>query len=173
MVEQLHPNLPGNREKDYYEILGVSRFSSRQDVVWAYKAIVAEYESALKTFKDAGKPLPQRHIEQLTLITQAYKTLIDNEAREEYNKSLPKYLRRWDTETELRVPKATVQEFLNAGGGTSSQVPFAWGTFGEVSRIYRSAALEILTPTTSQSISHMITRKARIVNALLSFFGIC
>ncbi len=66
------------KEKNYYEVLGVGKDATREDIKAAYKKLAKKYHPDLNKSKDA--------VEQFKEINEAYSILSDNGLREEYDK---------------------------------------------------------------------------------------
>ena len=66
-------------KRDYYEILGVSRTASKDDVKKAYKTM------AMKHHPDMNKENPKQAEEKFKELSEAYEVLADDEKRARYD----------------------------------------------------------------------------------------
>lgn len=67
-------------KRDYYEILGVGRTATEQEIRSAFLKKSAEYQAA-------GKPADIEAVERFREIARAYRILIDPEQRTRYDQS--------------------------------------------------------------------------------------
>ncbi len=93
-------------DRDFYQVLGVSRQSSRQDILQAFRALVSENHP--DKFQDAAR---KRQAEDaLKEITEAFNSLYDPRRREEYDKSLSQ-----GPVHAVKSPQEQAREFLQQG----------------------------------------------------------
>lgn len=114
--------------KNYYELLGVSREATLEEIRDAY----ARKVRACAPLDDDGLPdefdLPGESQALLRVITAAYSTLTNLEKRAEYDRLLPKQLRAWDEEEMNWGRNWATKKVLE----NPEQSPYAFGTFGVV-----------------------------------------
>lgn len=97
--------------KTYYELLGVSRTASAQEIREAYKEIARIYHPDSNYYGDMLEyGLSERDNRLFQLITAAYDTLIKPDKRQKYDDSLPPELKGWDdggtaqpTDSQIRM----------------------------------------------------------------------
>ena len=77
--------------KNYYDILGVSRGSSKEDISATHKALAKKYHPDINRSKDAH--------EKMTMLNEANEVLSDASKREEYDTALNRdYRQRYERE---------------------------------------------------------------------------
>jgi curved DNA-binding protein CbpA len=87
--EKLAAKLAETRKQDYFEILGVTRTASREDIKRAYFALAREYHPD-RHFQSASAELRQLAQQLYHLISTAHDTLTDPAERERYLAELAK-----------------------------------------------------------------------------------
>lgn len=88
-------------EKDYYELLGVDRNATEEQIKLAYRDIARVYHPDSKYYAEIlDVPLTKKDEEIFKLVTAAYDTLMDAEKRAQYDKTLLKGVRGWNEEQE-------------------------------------------------------------------------
>jgi DnaJ-class molecular chaperone len=65
-------------KRDYYEILGVDRAATQQDIKSAFDRLTTEFHAA-------GKPANIDDVEWLRTVARAYRVLSENELRKHYD----------------------------------------------------------------------------------------
>ncbi|NDC37847.1 MAG: J domain-containing protein [Proteobacteria bacterium] len=88
--------------RNYYELLGVPRNASKEQIRDAYKELARIYhpdshfyDEILEGLSGAAAPQPAES-EIFKLITEAYNTLSNEKSREEYNRIIPGDLPQWE-----------------------------------------------------------------------------
>jgi DnaJ-class molecular chaperone len=69
---------PTQARPDYYEVLGVSRTATQQEIKDAFGRLTAEFHAA-------GKPKNINDVEWLRTVARAYRTLNDSDLRKHYD----------------------------------------------------------------------------------------
>ena len=93
-------------DRDFYQVLGIGRQSTRQEILQAFRALVSENHP--DKFQD---PSRKRQAEEaLKEITEAFNALYDSRRREEYDKSTSEGPAR-----AVKSPQEQVREFLQQG----------------------------------------------------------
>lgn len=72
-------DLATQTKPDYYEVLGVARTASEEEIKNAFLKLAGDYHAA-------GKPANIEDVERFRLIARAYHVLIDSEQRRLYDK---------------------------------------------------------------------------------------
>jgi DnaJ-class molecular chaperone len=72
--------LAAQAKRDYYEILGVDRAATRQDIESAFERLTT-------AFRAEGKPTNIDDVEWLRTVARAYRALSDNELRKHYDRT--------------------------------------------------------------------------------------
>lgn len=159
-----------SEEKNYYDILGVAREASREEIRRAYRDIAQVYHPDSNFFSEIIEDkLNAIQVETFKLITAAYHTLMNEEARKRYDDTLAPSLRGWDTKTDLRVPRSRVEDILNETG--APQAPFAFGTFGVTGEDRKSAFENPEEVRRVRAVSEIIELKPSLKRRFLRFFG--
>jgi DnaJ-class molecular chaperone len=113
--------------KNYYEILGVARGASSEEIKVAYREIAKVFHPDSNFYSEilstSGASVVSNGVDSAAFkqITAAYNTLINEERRADYDRSLPGELPDWDSEND--IAQAVRQKRKTAP---------AWGTFGVV-----------------------------------------
>ncbi len=102
--------------RDYYEILGVPRTASQEDIQKAYRKLARKYHPDVNKAKDAE--------ERFKEIGEAYEVLKDPDKRSKYDQ----LGEHWKSGQEFRPPPGWESQFgFGRGGG---QTEFRWSTGG-------------------------------------------
>lgn len=72
--------MPTQAKRDYYEILGVDRTATQQEIESAFEQLTAEFHAA-------GKPKNIDDVEWLRMAARAYRVLSDSELRKHYDRT--------------------------------------------------------------------------------------
>jgi len=117
--------------KDYYQILGVSREASAQDVKKAFRRL------ALRYHPDRNPDNPKQAEEKFKEINEAYQVLSDEQKRRQYDRliSWPGYSRRTivinntpNDRADMDLLREVLQRLADIGLGLStSSYPRSWG----------------------------------------------
>ena len=117
--------------KDYYQILGVSREASAQDVKKAFRRL------ALRYHPDRNPDNPKQAEEKFKEINEAYQVLSDELKRRQYDRliSWPGYSRRTivinntpNDRADMDLLREVLQRLADIGLGLSaSSYPRSWG----------------------------------------------
>jgi DnaJ-class molecular chaperone len=92
-------------EKTYYELLGIDRNATEQQIRTSYKEIARVYHPDSNFFSEIiDDAVDAEEIALFKKITSAYTTLLDRNKRAEYDLTLPPILREWDNEPEQNGP---------------------------------------------------------------------
>jgi DnaJ-class molecular chaperone len=67
-------------KRDYYEILGVDRAATQQDIESAFERLTTAFHAE-------GKPTNIDDVEWLRMVARAYRVLSDNELRKHYDRT--------------------------------------------------------------------------------------
>ena len=87
--------------KNYYEILGIPRDASAEEIKVAYKEIARVYHPDSNFYSDlVDQSLSNSHLEIFQDITAAYNTLASKNKRVEYDKTLAPDLKGWAEEVD-------------------------------------------------------------------------
>ncbi len=96
-------------QKNYYELLGVERDASRDDIARAYRNMAQIFHPDSNFFTDIIEDsVDDKHVSIFDRITRAYQTLLDEAKRAAYDKTLLNgTLKDWDFADPLakRAPK--------------------------------------------------------------------
>lgn len=81
--------MPDLSKKNYYEIMGVSRDASTEDIKTAYKDLARIYHPDSRFYSEIiDIPPSERDVEVFKIITQAYNILVNPEKRADYDLTL-------------------------------------------------------------------------------------
>lgn len=133
------------KQKNYYELLGVPRDATRQQIKEAYRDIARAYHPDSNFFDEIIEEdnLSEEQTDIFKSLTAAYQTLIDEDSRERYDNTLPPVLRGWGEPSEScqlresfhfheirkkQSPEATMANFgkiaqHNEFEGTQTEIP--------------------------------------------------
>ncbi len=116
-------------ERDFYQILGITRQSSRQDILQAFRDLVRENHP--DKFQDAARK--RQAEETLKEITEAFNALYDPKRRENYDKSLDSQ----GAAHAVKSPQEQAKEFFQQGLARyrSGDLSAAVGLFDHVLRV--------------------------------------
>ncbi len=118
--------------KNHYELLGVARSASKDEIKVAYKELARLYHPDSHHFDEiVQSELTPEQEAVFKIITAAYNTLIHEQKRREYDEILPPELRSWESDSSEFWHKGEVPEM--PGEVTSQRArsqSFAMGTFG-------------------------------------------
>lgn len=113
-------------QKNYYELLGVRRRATRDEIKKAFYQIARLYHPDTSSNSAVlGEEENQRRLEIFKGITLAYNTLVDQERRARYDRTLPKY----NAEIEQTQPAP----FRDTHSSSRPDAP-AYGLFGTLRR---------------------------------------
>ncbi len=161
------------RNRNYYELLGVPRDASREEIKRAYRDIALVYHPDSHYFDDIlHQQLTEDQVEIFKLITAAYHTLINADSRREYDATLPE-VKDWSEETCNPYDEKMVDAILHAGEGAAR--PKTFGVFG---RVGKPSKAEINMAAQLHSINDMRRWSFRVkaaaesaIKTLRSLFG--
>ena len=160
--------------KNYYELLGIERDATKEQIKQAYKSIALVYHPDSNFFSEIIDDKPEgEENEVFKQLTAAYNTLIDSGKRVEYDASLPPILPGWDSEKpDIIGRKITTYSPANRAncGATSA----AFGVFGSVNAQEDTTEDfdEPVDPTITDSVSNLIFRqKQTLWSKLLGMFS--
>lgn len=124
---------PDCQQKNYYELLGVARTASRKEIKLAYRELALVYHPDSHFFDEIiSAGLRDSQSQMFKLATAAYHTLINAEARAEYDRSLPAELPGWNlgaarTWVDPKVEEAIAQR-------SQRRTAASYGVFGRMER---------------------------------------
>lgn len=124
--------------RDYYGLLGVDPDASADEIKTAYKSLARVFHPDSNFFSEIidDKPSPEQ-IAKFKEITAAYNTLIDRDARKDYDsRVVPEVVKKsgWDSDNGDWLKSKTEQAGTSHPSGSH-----AWGVFGSVKTERRSA----------------------------------
>lgn len=93
-------------ERDYYQILGIAKTSTPEDIKSAYKKLARDNHPDL--FRDAAEKAEADR--RFQLITEAYNQLRDERLRREYDRTLDRKVRTPEEEARLFFKNAELRE---------------------------------------------------------------
>lgn len=97
--------------KNYYEILGVAKDASKEEIRLAYKDIARVFHPDSNFYDEILEFSPSdTHLATFKLLTEAYNTLVNEKKRAEYDRSLPPELRSWESHFKDQQNESGVHE---------------------------------------------------------------
>lgn len=100
-------------EKTFYELLGVERSASSEEIREAYKEIARVYHPDSNYYQDLVEYEPSvDQIDVFKAITAAYHTLSNREKRAAYDKTLAPDLKGWSDDPGYTNEDAQIEEYL-------------------------------------------------------------
>ena len=99
--------------KDYYQIMGIPRDASQDDIKRAYRRLARKYHPDVSKEPDAEK-----HFKEMQ---EAYEVLKDPEKRKAYDR----FGKEWKTGQKFHPPPDWEREFSFQGGGFTQEAPFS------------------------------------------------
>lgn len=85
--------------KNYYEMLGVSRTASKEEIHKAFRKMIKQVHADINNSPNAT--------EEMRCVIDAYKTLSDEEKKQEYDRILQQEKRKRENSTKSTVPNGT------------------------------------------------------------------
>ncbi len=154
-------------EKDYYELLGVGRDATSEEIKHAYRELARVYHPDSNFYAEIiDTPPSERDIQIFKLVTAAYDVLLDPEKRAAYNKKLLRGIQDWNAaeEAPIRPPSGWEERPRPATR------PVQQHGFGHVQRE------EYVTKSSAQAMRPMTDRlqttKRGFADKLLLFVGL-
>jgi hypothetical protein len=100
------PHTEDFQRKDYYELLGLKRSASLPEIKEAYREIARIYHPDSHYYNEIiDYRLTERDNEIFQLVTAAYHTLIKQETRQEYDRTLPPEINSWEEPSAEPSPR--------------------------------------------------------------------
>jgi curved DNA-binding protein len=109
--------------RDYYEVLGVSRTATQEEMQRAYRKLARKYHPDVSKAKDAEDKFKE--------INEAYEVLKDPEKRQKYDQLGA----NWKAGQDFRPPPGWDMHFGSGGAGQSE---FQWGDAGGFSDFFET-----------------------------------
>jgi DnaJ-class molecular chaperone len=107
-------------DQNLYEILGVSRYASRETIQEAYREIAKLYHPDSNHYSEIIQdPVRKEHLDFFQHATEAYQVLSSVEKRQAYDQRLGKELEDWDSTAASAVVSQT-RFAERAGRGSQS-----------------------------------------------------
>ncbi|MCI5065886.1 DnaJ domain-containing protein [bacterium] len=114
-------------ERNYYEILGIEKDASTEQIREAYREIARVYHPDSNFYDEIlDEALPPEAMDKFKEITSAYNTLVNEEKRKLYDETLPPELTTWESGEESVSHSDWVKKKVRSSG------VYAMGQFGSV-----------------------------------------
>ena len=160
--------------RNYYELLGVERGASEEEIRACYKELVRIFHPDSNFFADIIDDRVDSGADTFKLVTEAYKVLVDQRKRAEYDETLPPVLKDWsvmadDSSSEGGLdpgfimpgqPQARSGPVINKS--TRTQI------FGAAHNTMNHEREVAQVP----SVFDLLTRKRTTLDRILDFFGL-
>lgn len=161
------------KQKTYYEMLGVERNASVDEIRAAYKEIARVYHPDSNFFGEiVDEPLSGESLEKFQRITEAYNTLNDPAKRKAYDQTILPEFRDWEGEVVDESEQQFAEEFLGVTPQKKSvekRVPPRGKRFGEDVRAQKHAEDEDIQ---IYSVAETVFQRPQgILGRLRSWFG--
>lgn len=111
--------------RDYYEVLGVPRTATKEEIQRSYRKLARKYHPDVNKAKDAEEKFKE--------VTEAYEVLKDPEKRQKYDQLGA----NWKAGQEFRPPPGWDVHF-DFGSGGAGQSEFQWGGAGGFSDFFEA-----------------------------------
>jgi len=161
--------------KNYYELLGVSRDASKEEIKRAYRDIARIYHPDSQFYTDIiEQPLDTHQVHVFNLLTSAYHTLMSDGDRKRYDDTLLSgSLKGWESEVELRIPPSAFDQVqMKSTGAGSSGAYKAPGAFGKVSETASQENPDAKKQYYVRPVSEIIRIRRGPFSRILRFFGL-
>ena len=157
--------------KNYYELLGLKREATRQEIKDAYKSIALVYHPDSNFFSEIIPDKPADTADEIfKRLTAAYNVLMDTTKRQLYDATLPPELPGWDAEKPDVIGRK-IASYNPTQPGNCGATSAAFGVFGSRDTIDDSED-EPLDPTITDSMENLLFRERKnIWSRLLSVIG--
>lgn len=157
--------------KNYYELLGLKREATRQEIKEAYKSIALVYHPDSNFFSEIIPDKPTGDADDIfKKLTAAYNVLMDTTQRQLYDATLPPELPGWDTEKPDVIGRK-IASYNPTQPGNCGATSAAFGVFGSRDVLDESDD-EPLDPTITDSVENLLFRERKnIWSRLLSVIG--
>ncbi|MBX7137544.1 MAG: DnaJ domain-containing protein [Oligoflexia bacterium] len=129
----------GVEEKDFYQLLGLERSASKEEIKKAYRDLSRIFHPDSNFYSDIiDQPVSPKHVELFEKVTEAYNTLMEEESRATYDRTLlTGKLKTWEDgekETKVVQTKWDMSAAATPMGGFGSRA-FAVGVTGTPSEV--------------------------------------
>ena len=158
-------------ERSFYDILGVDRRATTDHIKAAYREIARIYHPDSNFYDEIIEDIiPTASMDVFKRITAAYNTLIHEEKRREYDRTLAPELSDWEDSELQKAQKESHQDWVNKKATSSGS--HAMGTFGKVKEHPQSAFQNGAFTGAPRSVAEMMHHRRGWLWRVRNFLGL-
>ncbi len=156
-------------DRSFYDILGVDRRATTDQIKAAYREIARIYHPDSNFYDEIiADTVSMDSMNVFKTITAAYNTLIHEEKRREYDQSLPPELSDWEDTNQEEKKKESHHDWVQKKATSSGS--HAMGTFGKMKE-HPQSAFNHSAFGAPRSVAEMMSHRRGWLWKVRNFFG--